>query len=312
MSTVVISGGTGLIGTKLTTHLTSRGHDVILLSRNQKKTSKDPKITYSSWDVKKQVIDSSVIKKADHIIHLAGAGVMDKRWTEEYKKEIIESRTKSSELLIKALGENTHHVISFVSASAIGWYGADANPLIHKGGFVETDPADRGFLGATCVLWENSVEPLTDMGIRLVKLRTGIVLSNDGGAYKEFKMPFKFGVAGILGDGKQIVSWIHIDDLCRMYIEAMENNEVHGSYNAVAPAPVSNKQLIIEAAEKIRHKFYIPVHVPSFALKLFLGKKSMEILKSTTVCDKKIKSTGFTFLYPTIEAAIRELANQAK
>lgn len=309
MSVVLISGGTGLIGTKLTTHLTGRGYDVILLSRNQKSASKDPKITYSSWDVKKQVIEPLVIKKADHIIHLAGAGVMDKRWTKEYKKEIIESRTKSSELLIKTLSENTHHVASFVSASAIGWYGADANPPIHKDGFAETDPADKGFLGETCVLWENSVEPLTAMDIRLVKLRTGIVLSNDGGAYKEFIMPFKFGVAGILGDGKQIISWIHIDDLCRMYIEAMENNELQGVYNAVAPAPVSNKKLIIEAAEKIRHKFYIPLHVPAFVLKLFLGKKSVEILKSATVCDKKIKLTGFTFLYPTIEAAIGELAS---
>jgi len=309
MSVVLISGGTGLIGTKLTRHLTGSGHEVILLSRKQRKISKDPKITYSFWDVKKQFIDPSVIKKADHIIHLAGAGVMDKRWTEDYKKEIIESRTKSSELIIKALEENIHHVRSFVSASAIGWYGADATPLIHKDGFIETDPADKGFLGETCVLWENSIEPLTVTGIRLVKLRTGIVLSNAGGAYKEFTMPFKFGVAGIIGDGKQIISWIHIDDLCRMYIEAIENDELHGAYNAVAPLPVSNKKLIIEAAEKIRHKFYIPVHVPSFLLKLFLGKKSVEILKSATVSDKKIKLTGFTFLYPTIEVALDELTS---
>ena len=135
------------------------------------------------------------------------------------------------------------------------------------------------------------------------------MLSNEGGAYKEFIMPFKFGVAGILGDGKQIISWIHIDDLCRMYIEAMKNNELHGAYNAVAPSPVSNKTLIIDAAEKIRHKFYIPVHVPSFALKLFLGKKSIEILKSATVSNKKIKLAGFTFLYPTIEAAVGELTS---
>jgi len=309
MSVVLISGGTGLIGTKLTRHLTGSGHEVILLSRKQRKISKDPKITYSFWDVKKQFIDPSVIKKADHIIHLAGAGVMDKRWTEDYKKEIIESRTKSSELIIKALEENIHHVRSFVSASAIGWYGADATPLIHKDGFIETDPADKGFLGETCVLWENSIEPLTVTGIRLVKLRTGIVLSNAGGAYKEFTMTFKFGVAGIIGDGKQIISWIHIDDLCRMYIEAIENDELHGAYNAVAPLPVSNKKLIIEAAEKIRHKFYIPVHVPSFLLKLFLGKKSVEILKSATVSDKKIKLTGFTFLYPTIEVALDELTS---
>lgn len=310
MSVVLISGGTGLIGKKLTRYLSEKGNEVIILSRNQKNLSKNPKITYSFWDVKKQVIDIDVVRKADHIIHLAGAGVMDKRWTENYKKEIVESRTKSSAFLIKTLQENTHHVKSFVSASAIGYYGPDSKPLIHSHGFVETDQPDKGFLGETCVLWENSVQPLVSMGIRLVKLRTGIVLSNDGGAYKEFKMPLKFGVAGILADGKQIISWIHIDDICRMYTEALENDQLSGAYNAVAPAPVTNKKLMLEAAEKVRHKFFIPVHVPAILLKTILGKKSIEILKSTTVSCKKIKSAGFTFLYPTIEAAVDELAGE--
>lgn len=307
MPVVLISGGTGLIGSKLTSYLIERNYEVIILSRNKNKLSANPKITYSFWDIKKQIIDADVVKKADHIIHLAGAGVMDKKWTEAYKKEIIDSRTKSSALLIKALKENTHHVQSFVAASAIGWYGADAYPLLHKDGFTETDPADKNFLGETCLLWETSVDPVTEMGIRLVKLRTGIVLSNDGGAFKEFIMPLRFGVAGILGNGKQMISWIHIEDMCRLYIEAIENKEVNGVYNAVAPSPVSKKKLIIETAEKLRNKFYIPVHVPTFILKLFMGKRSVEILKSATVSNKKIKSTGFIFLYPTIEGALDEL-----
>ncbi len=135
-------------------------------------------------------------------------------------------------------------------------------------------------------------------------------MSNDGGAFKEFKKPLRFGFAGILGSGKQIVSWIHIDDLCRMYIEAIENKNLNGSYNAVAPVPVTNKKLIIAMAEKFRHKFYIPIHVPTFLLKLFLGKRSTEILKSATVSSKKIKSTGFTFLYPTIESAMENLSGR--
>ena len=141
MPVVLISGGTGLIGTKLTHHLIESNYEVIILSRNKNKSSVNPKITYSFWDSKKQVIDAEVLKKADHILHLAGAGVMDKKWTREYKKEIIESRTKSSELLIKTLKENAHHVKTFVSASAIGWYGADDYPLLHKDGFIETDAA---------------------------------------------------------------------------------------------------------------------------------------------------------------------------
>lgn len=310
MPVVLISGGTGLIGTKLTHHLIESNYEVIILSGNKNNSSANPKITYSFWDSKKQVVDAEVLKKADHILHLAGAGVMDKKWSEEYKKEIIESRTKSSELLIKTLKENAHHVKTFVSASAIGWYGADDYPLLHKDGFIETDAADKDFLGETCFLWETSVEPVAEMGIRLVKLRTGIVLSNDGGAFKELKKPLRFGFAAISGSGKQIVSWIHIDDVCRIYIEAIENKNINGSYNAVAPLPVTNKKLVIEMAEKFRNKFYIAIHIPTFFLKLFMGKRSIEILKSTTVCNKKIKSTGFTFLYPAIESAIEDLAGR--
>jgi uncharacterized protein len=310
MPVVLISGGTGLIGTKLTHLLIENNYEVIILSRNKNKSSVNPKITYSFWDSNKQVIDAEVLKKTDHILHLAGAGVMDKRWTREYKKEIIESRAKSSELIIKTLKETAHHVKTFVSASAIGWYGADDHPLLHKDGFIETDAANKDFLGETCVLWETSVEPVTEMGIRLVKLRTGIVLSNDGGAFKEFKKPLRFGFAVILGSGKQVISWIHIEDICRIYIEAIENKSMNGSYNAVAPLPVTNKKLIIAMAERLRHKFYIPIHIPTFFLELFIGKRSAEILKSATVNDKKIKATGFTFLYPSIESAIEDLVGR--
>jgi uncharacterized protein len=307
MPVVLISGGTGLIGTKLTHHLIESNYDVVILSRDRKISSSNSKITYSFWDIKKQLMDPEILKKADHIVHLAGAGVMDKNWTRDYKKEIIESRTKSSELLINTLKQNTHRIQTFVSSSAIGWYGADDYPLLRKEGFIETDAAAKDFLGETCLLWETSVAPVAEMGIRLVKLRTGIVLSNDGGAFKEFKKPLSFGFAGILGTGKQVVSWIHIDDMCRIYMEAIENKNISGIYNAVAPLPVTNKKLTIELAEKLRHKFYIPVHIPRFFLKLFIGNRSIEVLKSATVSNKKIKSTGFTFLYPAIESAIREL-----
>lgn len=308
MPIVLISGGTGLIGTNLTRHLVDRNYEVIVLSRDKKKKAGNPKISYAYWDTAKGEIDIDAIKKADHIIHLAGAGVMDKRWTDEFKKQIVESRTKSSELIVKTLKENAHRVKTFVSASAIGWYGADAKPLLRPEGFIETDPADKNsFLGETCLLWEASVEPVRELGIRLTKIRTGVVLSNKGGAYKEFKMPSKFGIAGILGNGKQMISWIHIDDISRMYIELMENEYADGSYNGVAPTPVSNKVMMLQIAEALRGKFFIPIHVPEFLLKLVLGKQSIEILKSTTVSDKKIKGVGFTFLYPTIESAIEEL-----
>ena len=307
MPVVLISGGTGLIGTNLTRHLTERGYEVIILSRDKNNTSKNAKIRYSYWNIERQIIDVEAIKKADHIVHLAGAGVMDNKWTAEYKKIILNSRTASADLLINALKENEHKVKTFIAASAIGWYGEDAKPLIRKEGFIETDLAAKDFLGETCLLCEATSETVTHLRVRLVKLRTGIVLSKEGGAFKEFKMPLRFGVAAILGNGKQIISWIHIDDLCRMYCEAIENNYLHGDYNAVAPEPVSQKTLILTLANKLKHRFYTPIHVPEFILKLFFGKRSVEILKSATVSDKKIKSAGFTFLYPTIDAAIDEL-----
>ena len=308
MSLIIISGGSGLIGSNLTRHLLDRNHDVVILTREKNKTSEDKRIQYSFWDVKKQVVDVELINKADHIIHLAGAGVMDKKWTAEYKKEIVNSRTKSAELLINSIDKNTPRLRSFISASAIGYYGPDQNPLPHKDGFIETDLPAPGFLGETCVLWEASSEPVKQSGIRLVKFRTGIVLANGGGALQEFKTPLKFGVAPIFGNGKQIISWIHIDDLCRMYCDAIENDFMQGVYNAVAPEPVSQKKFMIKLGEKVKNRFFTPMHIPHFMLKLILGKRSIEILKSATVSNKKIKASGFTFLYPSLDAALDDLA----
>lgn len=307
MAVILISGGTGLVGHNLSKNLVGRGYEVIILSREKSNVSAGPGISFSYWNVEKKIIDKEVVNKADHIIHLAGAGVMDKKWTEDYKRKILESRTKSAELIISCLTDNQHHTKTFVSASAIGWYGRDLNPLQREEGFIESDMPANDFLASTCVLWEAAVDAVIPLGIRLVKLRTGIVLSNNGGAFKEFKMPLRFGVAAILGNGKQVISWIHIDDLCRMYCEAIENNYLNGSYNAVAPDPLQQKNLEILMAEKLRNKFFIPIYIPSLFLKLILGKRSIEILKSTTVSNKKIKSTGFTFLYPSIESAIDEL-----
>ena len=307
MSNILVSGGTGLIGTHLCNYLTERGHDVTILTRKKDNPSDNPKITFSYWNVEKGIIDSEDVLKTDHIIHLAGAGVIDKKWTKRYKETILESRTKSAELIIRCLQENDHRVKTFVSASAIGWYGADSKPLIRKEGFIEMDTPANDFLGETCKLWEASVEPVAALGVKLVKLRTGIVLSNAGGAFKEYKTPVRFGIAAILGNGKQIVSWIHINDLCRMYFEAIENNSMEGSYNAVGPEPVSQKTLMLHLAKKLKNKFFTPVYVPGFFLRIIFGKRSIEILKSATVSEQKIKTAGFTFLYPSIESAIDEL-----
>ncbi len=304
MSVILITGGTGLLGSALTDMLKDAGHKIIILTRVKKPSVGN--ITYALWDVKAQTIDESAVSTADYIIHLAGANVADKRWTGDRKKEIIESRTQSSALLVKAL-QLPNKVKAVISASAIGWYGADENRSPKKKNFTEDIRASKDFLGKTCLLWEESIAPVKEAGKRLVKLRIGIVLSNAGGVLPEFKKPLKFGIAGVLGSGKQVVSWIHIEDLCRMFIYAMENESMEGAYNAVAPTPVRNKELTILLAGKMKGNFFVDMHIPAFVLKAMLGEMSVEVLKSATVSSEKIKAAGFTFLYPEIEYALDNL-----
>ena len=306
MKTILLTGGTGLVGRRLTHHLITKGYKVIILTRKIPEATQE-QVEYATWDVSSHTIDVQAIQKADFIVHLAGAGVVDKRWTDAYKKEIKDSRTQSSALLVATLQNNTNKVKAVISSSAIGWYGADVISQGKQKRFVETDKPATDFLGETCKLWEESIEPVQQLGFRLVKLRTGIVLSNDGGALTEFKKPIKMGIAAILGNGKQMVSWIHIDDLCRMFIAAIENDLMIGSYNAVAPEPVSNKVLTMELATLMKGRFFIPAYVPSFVLKLMLGESSVEVLKSTTVSCEKIRQAGFTFLYPDMKHALQQL-----
>ncbi len=303
MQTVLITGGTGFTGKQLTKLLLQKGYRVIVLSRNPGKGAPSPNLRYAHWDINKEEIDKTALMDADHIIHLAGAGVMDRRWSKKYMTEIVNSRTRSASLLINSLKQTGHKVQSFISASAIGWYGADAGGAA----FSEDTPPFSDFLGETCRLWEAAADEAGTLGTMVCKLRIGIVLGRNGGAFEKYIKPVKYGLAPIMGSGAQIMSWIHLDDLCRLFLYAVENNSLQGCFNAVAPVPESNKSFMLKLAKQMRGNRFIALHVPAWALKLGLGKSSIEILKSCTVSDRKIKATGFTFVYPTAEAALAEL-----
>ena len=310
METVLVTGGTGMIGKALTQALIERGYHVIILTRHasDKPKTKNDKLSYAEWDIEKKTIDKNAIAKADYIIHLAGANFADKRWNEKVKKEIISSRVESGKLIIDSLKTITNNVKTVISASGISWYGADDKDGSKT--FTETDPPANDFMAETCKQWEAAIEPASFLGKRLIKFRIGPVLSSDGGAYVEFKNPMRFGLAGIIGSGKQVISWIHIDDLVRAILFAMENVEMKGVYNAVAPNPSSNKELILKIAEKYRGTAFIALHAPSFALKIVFGEMINEILKSTTVSSAKLQQAGFIFQYPDLESAILQLSHQ--
>lgn len=307
----MITGGTGLLGKALANYLTNRGYHVIILSRREKKDfikqsagSHMGTLQYASWDLKNKKIDLQAFRETDYIIHLAGAGVMDKKWTKAYKQEIINSRVESSKLLLNTLKTVPNQVKAFIGASAIGFYGEDKHPL-HS--FVEDDPPATGFLAETCRSWEESTQSIIQLNKRRVIFRIGIVLSKEGGALRAFMKPIRLRITPILGSGKQMISWIHIDDLCRMILFAIENEHVKGDYNAVAPKPINNLTLNMALANKMKGRYYFPFHVPSFLLKWLLGEKSIEVLKSTTVSCGKIQNEGFRFDYPTIDMALNEL-----
>jgi hypothetical protein len=304
MQTVLITGGTGMIGKGLTTLFLEKGYKVIVLTRKDRKSYR-LNLSFAKWDVEKGEIDVEALQQANIIIHLAGEGVADKRWTVKRKQAIVDSRVHSGNLLVKALTENQHQVSTFIAASAIGWYGPDTAASLENG-FVETDPADDSYLGNTCKLWEESTAAIGGMGIRVVRLRIGIVLNKRGGALAEFLKPAKFALATILGTGKQVVSWIHHQDLCKMMLYAIETDAVQGVYNAVAPNPVTNKKLVLTIA-KNKYPIYFPSFVPAFLLKIILGEMSIEVLKSANVSAQKIQTAGFVFDYPTIEEAIPNL-----
>lgn len=301
MKTIGITGGTGFVGRHLTNLLRAEGHEVIVLTRNPEKYRTEKGLSYAQWDPASHSCDADKLRSINAMVHLAGAGIADKRWTKERKKKIADSRVTGTGFLVSVMKEHMPNCTALISASAIGYYGADNE----TGPFTEEAPAANDFLGQTCMKWEQEASKAGSFA-RTVILRFGIVLGKDGGAYPELAKPMRYGIMPVLGSGKQVVSWVYIDDLTNILYSAITLEGMQGIYNAVAPRPVTHKMLMKAIGDNLGG-IKIPVPVPAFAIKLALGEMSTELLKSCTVSSQKLLSAGFRFQYPNVNSAVRAI-----
>lgn len=301
MQTVLIAGGTGLVGARLSEILRGRGYNVNHLSRRQNLQSNFPAY---AWDIKKGIIDENAFVEADFIINLAGAGIADQRWTAARKKLIIESRTQSTALLTRYLKEKKHKVKAYLSASAMGFYGNRADEIM-----TEDSAAGNGFLVESTIEWEKYVNHIADLNIRTTAFRIGIVLSLKGGALEKMLIPFWFRLGVYFGNGQQWYSWIHIEDVCNMFVWAIENEKVRGIYNAVSPNPLTNYDFT-KAISTAKGGGYLMLPAPVFALRFGMGEMADVVLNSTRVSSQKVENQGFRFKFPEIVSALKDLFKQ--
>jgi uncharacterized protein (TIGR01777 family) len=285
---VLIGGGSGLIGTRLTEILLQKGHEVQHLGRKPK----DGPVKTFEWDIHRQIVDERAFDGVDVVINLAGANISDHRWTKAFKKELLVSRTGSTQLIVNVLKKRSG--IRLIAGSAIGYYGFGSDD--HW--FRETDPPGNDFMSQLTVQWEKIAGEIKNVA----HIRTGIVISSRGGAVEEMAKPIRLYIGSPLGTGKQFVSWIHLEDECGIIMHVIDNN-LPGIFNAVAPEPATNEEITREIAKKLHRPLWAP-NVPGFVLKLVLGQMSEAVLNGSKVSCDKIKSTGYVFKYPTLESAL--------
>lgn len=296
MAKVLITGGTGMIGSRLTQQLRSAGHQVRLLSRNPQGVAE----TYS-WNPQDGTMDTRALNDIDTIVHLAGAGIADKAWTSTRKQEIVDSRVKTSELLLEHCKKEGIRLKQFISASAIGWY-----PLIiSPNRYDELSPPGKGFLADVCKQWEKAAESFESVADSVSIVRIGLVLAKGEGALKQIELPVKYYCAAGLGSGKQAMSWIHVEDVGNIFTHILEHR-LAGIYNAVGPETTSNQEFMQTLADVMERPLVLP-NVPEFALRMALGEKADLILKGVMLSSKKIQATGFSFQYPTLNTALMNI-----
>jgi uncharacterized protein (TIGR01777 family) len=295
---VLITGATGMIGKALIKDLIKKNYTVSILSR---KNSTIQGVNLYLWDPEKKAIDANCLNGVDTIIHLAGEGVATKKWSQARKQQIINSRVESTELLNSLLKTSEHTVKNFISASAVGYYGNRKDEIL-----TEDSGVGNGFLATCCQLWEDAVDKMNSLGLRVAKIRIGFVLSKQGGALPELEKPIKLFVGAPLGSGKQWIPWIHLDDLVQIFLHVVENSTLSGAFNACAPNPVTNETLTKAVARNV-HRPVWPFSVPEAIMKLILGEMSQVVLMSNNTSVEKLIKTGFFFKFTQLEDALKEI-----
>lgn len=295
---VLITGSSGLIGKRLTKLLLQKGYQVCQLGR----TAGGRDVPTFVWDPAKGTMDTAALSGVTTIIHLAGAGIADERWSEKRKKEIRDSRINSTRLLFNTLNKEKHTVKNFISASAIGYYGFEQNDFL----FYEDGPSGSDFLASVVRDWEKEIDEIARLDIRSVKIRIGIVLSSEGGALPEMARPVRWCVGAPIGTGNQKMSWIHIHDLCQLFLFALENKTLTGAYNGVAPNPVTNREFTREIANILKKPMWLPP-IPGFVIKLLVGEMAALVINGSIVSSRKVEDAGFIFQFPELKNALINL-----
>ncbi|CAL2107618.1 putative Epimerase family protein YfcH [Tenacibaculum sp. 190524A02b] len=292
MAKILITGGTGLVGKRLQKLLKQLNHQIVILSRNPKKGNE------FKWNITEHYIDEKAFEGITHIIHLAGAGIADKRWTAKRKKELMDSRVVSANLLFSYIKKLQVPLQGFIAASGISYYGA----VTTEKTFIENDPSGNDFISEICINWEEASNQFKTLSIPVTILRIGIVLSAQNGALSKMNTPLFLSV---LGSGKQYMPWIHIDDLCQLFILAIENKQFTGTYNAVAPEHQTNTSFT-KTLGKVIKKIVAPISVPSFVLKLILGELACILLYGSKISATKTQQ-HYTFKHTKLSNALEDL-----
>ncbi|HRA15791.1 MAG TPA: TIGR01777 family oxidoreductase [Flavobacteriales bacterium] len=298
MTTILITGGSGLVGSHLTKLLLGEGFAVRHLSRSAKP---DAPVPTFEWNIAKGFIDPRALENVDHIIHLSGVGIADERWTEERMRVLYSSRVDAAALLHREMGMAGAWPKSFISASGINYYGTHTSDQV----FNEEDPPANDTLGKLCQSWEGAANDWAAQ-CRVVTLRTSVVLAREGGALSKLAGPARWGLASPLGHGRQWMPWVHIDDLARAYLHVIRNAEMHGAYNIAAPEDVRNREMMREVAHALHHPYLFPA-VPRFVLRAMLGELSSMVLEGSRVSNAKLVASGFELRHPELKEALKGL-----